>query len=76
MSLVLMTFKTDPMLKHQAQEVARNMGLTLSDLLRGILSYIVRKKTITFSTLKDPTRRDVLGALKEAKRLAKSKGKS
>ena len=76
MNSVLMTFKTDPEVKRQAQEVARSMGLTLSDLVRGILYYIVRKKTITFSALKDPTKRDVLGALKEAKRLAKSKGKS
>lgn len=72
MDSVLVTFKIDSEIKHQAQEVARSMGLTLSDVLRGILSYIVRKKTITFSTLKDPTSRDILGALKEAKRLAKS----
>lgn len=76
MTLELMSFKTDPKVKRQAQEVARSMGLTLSDLLRGILSYIVRKKTITFSALKNPARQDVLGALKEAKRLAKQKGKS
>lgn len=75
MNSVLMTFKIDPELKRQAQEAARSMGLTLSDVLRGILSYIARKKTITFSALKGPTERDVLGALKEAKRMAKSKGK-
>lgn len=75
MNSVLMTFKVDSGVKHQAQEVARSMGLTLSDLVRGILYYIVRRKTITFSALKGPTEHDVLGALKEAKRLAKSKRK-
>src|SRR2546423_11673329 len=42
--------KTDPKVKKEAQEVAKELGFSLSSLMNAWLKQFVKTKTVTFST--------------------------
>ena len=48
MNTAAIYIKTQPEVKKQAQEVARQMGLSLSALVNGGLRQLVKTKTVTF----------------------------
>ncbi|KKU92118.1 MAG: Addiction module antitoxin, RelB/DinJ family [Microgenomates group bacterium GW2011_GWA1_48_10] len=48
MNTAAIYIKTQPEVKKQAQEVARQMGLSLSALVNGWLRQLVKTKTVTF----------------------------
>ncbi|MBI5913724.1 type II toxin-antitoxin system RelB/DinJ family antitoxin [Candidatus Azambacteria bacterium] len=45
----MITIKADSHIKKQAQDIAENMGLTLSALVNAFLHEVVNKKKVTFS---------------------------
>ncbi len=45
--------KTDPIVKTKAQEVAKELGFSLSSILNGWLRQFIKTKTITFSARDD-----------------------
>ena len=55
MKTVLMTFKTDPQVKQQAQKIASNLGFSLSSFLNAYLKKFIKDKSIYFTTNEEPT---------------------
>lgn len=49
MSTQVITIKVDPATKKQAQHLAKELGLSLSGVLKGFLKHFIREKTVTFS---------------------------
>lgn len=49
MNAQVITIKVDPVTKKQAQNLAKELGLSLSGVLKGFLKHFIRTKTITFS---------------------------
>lgn len=66
MNTAIVNVKVDPSVKKQAQEVAEEMGLSLSALVNGFLKNLVTTKTVTFTASEKPTPY-ILRALKESK---------
>lgn len=46
----MITVKADARVKKQAQNIAKNMGITLSALVNAFLHEVVNKQKVTFST--------------------------
>ena len=69
MNTATVNFKTDPMVKEQAQKTAEHLGFTLSSVLNAFLKQFIRTKTVHFSDRKPevPTQY-FLDAIKEAKK--------
>lgn len=55
MNTAVLTVKVEPAIKKEAQDVARNMGLSLSALINGYLRQIIKTRTAVFSTREEPT---------------------
>lgn len=55
MNSAVVNIKVEPKLKKEAQEVAADLGLSLSSLINGLLKQVVRAKTVTFSTSEEPS---------------------
>ena len=53
----MITIKTDPRVKHEAQKVARNLGFPLSTVINAYLRQFVREKRITFSMVEPMTKK-------------------
>lgn len=53
MSTVSINIKTDPEVKIKAQQVAAELGLSLSGVVNGYLKQLVRTKTVYFSLDRD-----------------------
>ena len=66
MNTAVLNVKVNPDTKKEAQKVAAELGMSLSAIINGFLSHLVRTKTITFSTREVPSQY-LLDALKEAK---------
>lgn len=50
MSYEVISIKVDPQTKKQAQNVAEEVGLSLSAVIKGFLKQFIRTKTVTFSS--------------------------
>ncbi len=48
MESAVINIKVQPELKKQAQKVAKEMGLSLSTLVKGFLKQVIRTKSVTF----------------------------
>ena len=48
MNTASILIKTDPQVKKEAQKTAKELGLSLSAIVTGLLKEFTRKKTITF----------------------------
>ncbi len=66
----VINFKTDKKIKTQAQKVAEDMGLNLSDILNIYLRNFVIKKELYINLNEDESRPsdELLAAIKEARR--------
>ena len=65
MNTSVITVKTPPDLKDKAQEVAKNLGFSLSSLVNAYLRQLVKTKTVHFSAIEEPTQY-LLDSLKES----------
>lgn len=66
MNTAIVNVKVNPVIKKQAQQVAEELGLSLSALVNGFLKHLVKTKTVTFSASEEPTPY-LLRVLKESK---------
>lgn len=66
MNISVITVKTPTQVKEQAQEVAKELGFSLSSLVNAYLRQLVKTKTVHFSLPEDPTEY-LLDSLKESK---------
>ncbi len=55
MNTSVVNVKVDKQVKKDAQEVAEDLGFTLSSLVNGFLRQLVRSKTVNFSISYEPT---------------------
>lgn len=65
----VINFKTDKKIKTQAQKIAEEMGLNLSDILNVYLRSFIKKKELHINLNEDETNpsEELLSAIKEAK---------
>lgn len=69
MKNALITFKTKPQTKKQAQKVADELGFGLSALLNGFLNHLIKTKTIEFSAYpKEEPSEYLIKSLEEAEK--------
>lgn len=74
MNTAIITIKTDPKIKDKVQEVAADMGLTLTSLINSYLKHVVRTKRIEI-TLDETPNAYLRGVLKQAEKdFKKGKG--
>ena len=66
MNSTVVNIRVEPKLKKEAQDVASELGLSLSSLINGLLKQVVRTKTVTFSTSEEPSEY-LLEALRESR---------
>jgi len=66
MNTAVINIKINPTLKKQARNIAEELGLSLSSLIKGYLKQLVRTKTVSFSLEEEPTDY-LLQALKESR---------
>lgn len=55
MNTAVVNIKMNPEVKKQAQEVAEELGLSLSAVINGFLKQLIRTKTLTFSASEEPS---------------------
>lgn len=55
MNTAVVNVRVDPKVKKEAQEVASELGLTLSALISGFLKNLAKTKAAVFSTSEEPT---------------------
>jgi addiction module RelB/DinJ family antitoxin len=55
MNTSVVNVKVDKQVKKQAQEVAEDLGFSLSSLVNGFLRQLIRSKTVNFSMGFEPT---------------------
>ncbi len=55
MNTAVINIKTEPLVKKQAQQVAQDLGLTLSSVINAFLKNLIRNKTINFSLNENPS---------------------
>lgn len=55
MNTAVINIKTKPEVKKQAQEVAEEMGMSLSSLVNGFLKQVIRTKKVTFDVSEEPS---------------------
>lgn len=65
MQTTVINVKTNPKTKKEAQKLAADLGLSLSALINGLLTQVVRTKTVTFSVSEEPSEY-MIQALKES----------
>ncbi len=66
MNSAVINIKVEPKLKKESQELAEDLGLSLSSLINGLLKQVVRTKTVTFSMSEEPSEY-LLEALRESR---------
>jgi addiction module RelB/DinJ family antitoxin len=66
MKTAVINIKTDPKLKAQAQEVAANLGFSLSSVINAYLRQLIRTKTVTFSAVDEVPSDYLVQTLKES----------
>jgi len=67
MNTAVINLKVNPELKSQAQNLAEELGFSLSSLINACLKQIVRARTVSFSASEEPTGY-MLKALKQSKK--------
>lgn len=67
MNTAVITIKTDPKIKEKVQEVAADMGLTLTSLINSYLKHVIRTKRIEI-TLDETPNAYLRGVLKQAEK--------
>ena len=55
MNTAIINIKTAPATKKKAQEVAWELGMSLSALINGLLKQVIKTKTVTFSAKEEPS---------------------
>ena len=66
MNTAVINIKTQPFIKKQAQQVAKDLGFNLSNIINGYLRHFIRTKTISFSLNEEPSKY-LLQELKKSK---------
>lgn len=67
MNTAVINVKVDPKVKRQAQNVASNLGFSLSSLINGYLRNLIKTKTVHFSLAeKEEPSEYLIKALKES----------
>lgn len=54
MSTVVVNIKTDPEVKYQAQQIAKDVGVSLSALINAYLKQLIRTKKVEFTLDETP----------------------
>lgn len=67
MNTAVVNIKVNPEIKKQAQEVAEELGLSLSSAINAFLRQLIRTRTVTFSVSEEPSIY-MLKALKKSER--------
>lgn len=67
MNTAVINIKTDSQVKKEAQELAQNLGLSLSGLVNGLLKQVIRTKTVTFSASDEEPTEYLIKALNESR---------
>lgn len=62
----IINIRTEPALKTQAQEIAANLGFSLSSLVNAFLKQLIRTKTVSFSADVEEPSDYLIQALKES----------
>lgn len=62
----VINIRTEADLKTQAQEIAANLGFSLSSLINGFLKHLVRTKSISFNATVEEPSDYLIQALKES----------
>ena len=55
MNTAVINIKTNPIIKAKAQEVAEELGFSLSSLINGYLKHLVKTKSVHFTTSEEPS---------------------
>ncbi len=55
MNTAVINIKTNPSTKIKAQEIARELGFSLSALINGYLKHLVKTKTVHFTAKEEPS---------------------
>ena len=63
----VITIRTDPRLKAEAQEIAADLGFSLSSIIKAYLKKLIRTRTLSFSVPSEEPSDYLIQALKEAK---------
>lgn len=66
MSTAVINIKTDPKVKAKAQKIASELGFSLSALINGYLSQLIKTKTIHFTASEETPSEYMIQALKES----------
>ncbi|MBI3485997.1 type II toxin-antitoxin system RelB/DinJ family antitoxin [Candidatus Daviesbacteria bacterium] len=66
MNTSVVNVKIDPQTKKKAQDVAEQLGFSLSSLINAYLKQLIRTKTVNFSALEENPSEYMLNSLKEA----------
>lgn len=72
MNSAVVNVKVNPDVKKKAQQVAQNLGLTLSALINGYLKHLVKTQTVYFDLREEPSEY-LLACIKEAQKDIKNK---
>ena len=67
MNTAVINIKTQPETKAKAQQIARDLGLSLSSLINAFLKQFVKTKSVTFSLDEMPNKRTI-AILKQAEK--------
>lgn len=67
MNTAVINIKTNPVVKERAQEIAGELGFSLSSLINAYLKHLIKTKTVYFSNSENPTEY-LLKALEESRK--------
>lgn len=68
MNTTAIYIKTDPQIKSKAQQVAKELGFSLSSLVNGWLRQLIKNKTVTFSAQNEIPSKYLIKAIKQAEK--------
>ena len=66
MSTAVINIKTDPKVKAKAQKIASELGFSLSALINGYLSQLIKTKTVHFTASEEIPSEYMIQALRES----------
>ncbi len=67
MNTAIINIKTNPLVKEKAQEIAGELGFSLSSLINAYLKHLIKTKTVYFNASENPTEY-LISALEESKK--------
>lgn len=68
MSTTAIYIKTEITTKKQAQQIARDLGLSLSAIVNGFLKHFIKTKTVTFSANDEIPNKQTIAIMKQAEK--------